>query len=481
MSFSSFIVLFLFSLLSTIPDYVFVVAKGKLRGGKINQNTEGTSNPQPFIKDGKNLDIFQEMLLQRDLQVINHELGPVPMNSYTHYKDSGHPQNNKGINHDGDDSAHAMDKDSAIEKRIVNGYDIKNEVKYFCMTMEKINGKYYRGMCGATLIADQYVVTAAHCISNMNKDDLRSKMSAVYCNAHNPWAGNNDFPFQIIDIEEIFEHPLHIPQGASPYDIAILKLVKPANAYLQRAKIVTESYMSNHVKDGSVLTVTGMGQTSTDGGKTVHVKQAQVPFVNWHTCRQAMEKWNFDDTMMCAGGDGRADACGGDSGGPLVSKDGYLVGVVSWGYNCNTKGYPGVYADVSQFEGWIRKVTASASGIQFMSAPGVGSGLSYSVIKTTSTTVGTTPILTTRTEQSTSTIVKGDPTRAKKPTQQKGSNLCEDEIGDIEYIDPKKDTTKKTTCSKVSEKSKKLCQVKVSSESKTTLDQICPKACGVCS
>ena len=131
MSFSCFIVLSLFSSLSTIPYNVFFLVKGKLRGGKINKNTEGTSNPQPFIKYGKHLEIFQEMLFQRDLLVINHEIGPVPMNSSTHYKNSGHMQSNKGINHDVDNIIHAMDKDGAIDKRIVHGYDIKNEFKHF--------------------------------------------------------------------------------------------------------------------------------------------------------------------------------------------------------------------------------------------------------------------------------------------------------------------------------------------------------------
>ena len=238
--------------------------------------------------------------------------------------------------------------------------------------------------------------------------------------------------------------------------------------------------MSNHIKDDRVLTVTGMGHNSIDGGKTVHVKQAQVPFFNWHTCKQAMGKWSFDETMMCAGGDGRADACGGDSGGPLVSKDGYLVGVVSWGYKCNIKGYPGVYADVSQFEGWIKQVTASASGIQFMSTPRVVSGSSYSEIKTTSTTIGTTVILTTRSPQSTSTTGNAAAVTDTKPAQPTSSNLCKDKSGDIEYIDSKKNKNNKTTCSKVSHKSKKMCQVKVSAESDTTLSQICPVACDAC-
>ena len=72
------------------------------------------------------------------------------------------------------------------------------------MTMETINGNYYCGICGATLISYQYVVATAHCISNTKKDDLQSKMSAVYCSAYNLWSRKNNFLFDIIDKEEIF-------------------------------------------------------------------------------------------------------------------------------------------------------------------------------------------------------------------------------------------------------------------------------------
>ena len=144
-----------------------------------------------------------------------------------------------------------------------------------------------------------------------------------------------------------------------------------------------------------------------------------VLFVNWHTFVQSMEKCNFDDTMMCDGVNGWEDACDRDYVGPLVSKYCYLVGVVLCGCNCKTKGYPSVYADISQFEGWIRNVTVSAPGIQFMSVTGVGSGLSYRLINTTSTSVGTTSILTTRLEQYTIIIFKRDPNTAKNQHNQK--------------------------------------------------------------
>ncbi len=52
------------------------------------------------------------------------------------------------------------------------------------------------------------------------------------------------------------------------------------------------------------------------------------------------------NTMMCA--DGNGDACQGDSGGPLYdSNANMVVGVVSWGNECNKPGYPGVYSRIS--------------------------------------------------------------------------------------------------------------------------------------
>ena len=62
-----------------------------------------------------------------------------------------------------------------------------------------------------------------------------------------------------------------------------------------------------------------------------------------------MYNGEISDVMLCAGEtNGGKDSCQGDSGGPLFKQmdDGSftLAGVVSWGYGCADRKYPGVCA-----------------------------------------------------------------------------------------------------------------------------------------
>ena len=363
------------TILSAVPDLAITSAVRRIRGSNHKKSEEMRQLPSKI--DRILLDPFQQRLLQQDLRDVMERMGPVPTDGDLGMQ-SAYPTNvttlRRGNVEDRDlnEETEEMGRDLSIHKRIVNGWEATEETKYFCMTMEKSGGRYYRGLCGATLIADQWAVTASHCISNNSPDDLKSEMGAVYCNALAPWANNGNKPFQTIDIEKIVQHPDHTPQGAPPNDICLLKLVKPAHPYLSRIPIADPSYVDHYVPAGSQLLVSGFGQTGHAEGKSMIVKHALVPKVNWKTCNNAMGQWNLDHSMMCAGGDGRADACGGDSGGPIVStRDNVpvLVGIVSWGYKCNVEDYPGVYCDVSKFVDWISSETDNASGLRIVSAP----------------------------------------------------------------------------------------------------------------
>ena len=69
-----------------------------------------------------------------------------------------------------------------------------------------------------------------------------------------------------------------------------------------------------------------------------------------------------EQSMICAGGQGKGGGCQGDSGGPFVCNEGgkwVLRGAVSWGHRmCRTDHYT-VFARVSSFIGWINQKKSS--------------------------------------------------------------------------------------------------------------------------
>ena len=40
----------------------------------------------------------------------------------------------------------------------------------------------------------------------------------------------------------------------------------------------------------------------------------------------------------------------------MVDANGYVVGLVSWGYGCAVKGYPSVFTNVAFYPDWMKAV-----------------------------------------------------------------------------------------------------------------------------
>uniref|UniRef100_A0A286XIW5 Transmembrane serine protease 11A n=1 Tax=Cavia porcellus TaxID=10141 RepID=A0A286XIW5_CAVPO len=93
------------------------------------------------------------------------------------------------------------------------------------------------------------------------------------------------------------------------------------------------------------------------------LREARVKTISNAVCKQPFVYGNdIKFGMFCAGYlEGIYDACRGDSGGPLVVRDNtdtwYLIGIVSWGDNCGQKNKPGVYTDVTYYRRWIAAKT----------------------------------------------------------------------------------------------------------------------------
>ncbi|GFX60017.1 clotting factor B [Trichonephila clavipes] len=165
----------------------------------------------------------------------------------------------------------------------------------------------------------------------------------------------------------VLRHPSY-QQRYYYHDIALLRLERPVvfNNYVMPVCLPSPSLplMDDEDLEGKKVTVMGWGDESF-GGKTSRVlKEASFPIVSRQSCnssyfRVASNRFprGIIASMLCAGApNGGKDACQGDSGGPLATVQSgrhTQVGIVSFGYKCGDKEYPGVYTKVAPYLTWI--------------------------------------------------------------------------------------------------------------------------------
>ncbi|XP_052748507.1 transmembrane protease serine 9 [Galleria mellonella] len=209
--------------------------------------------------------------------------------------------------------------------------------------------------CGASLINDRYVISAAHCVKG-----FMWFMFRVTFGEHNRC--DRTPPPDSRFVVKIIAHNFSLTTLMN--DIALIHLNKPIT-YSHAVRPVC--LPTNPDKDyvGTMALVAGWGATGETGNWSCTVLEADLPVLSNEVCQSTnYNASKIKDVMMCAGYPATAhkDACTGDSGGPLVAENkdhAYeLIGIVSWGYGCARKGYPGVYTRVTKYLDWIRDNTA---------------------------------------------------------------------------------------------------------------------------
>ncbi|XP_012864457.1 PREDICTED: transmembrane protease serine 11G-like [Dipodomys ordii] len=205
--------------------------------------------------------------------------------------------------------------------------------------------------CGATLISNSWLVTAAHCFINANDPKEWNVTFGLLLSDQRTQRAVKD-----IIIHENYHYPAH------DHDIAVVRLSSPV-LYTSNIRRVCLPETNHTFPPNSDVVVTGWGTLKSDGKTPNILQKASVKIIDIKTCNSGKVYGGvITPGMLCAGFlQGRVDACQGDSGGPLVSADSkgtwFLAGIVSWGDECALPNKPGVYTRVTYYRDWIMSKT----------------------------------------------------------------------------------------------------------------------------
>ncbi|XP_047724026.1 chymotrypsin-like elastase family member 1 [Prionailurus viverrinus] len=240
--------------------------------------------------------------------------------------------------------------------RVVGGTEARKNSWPSQISLQYLSGGKWYHTCGGTLIRQNWVMTAAHCVD-------RKMTFRVVAGEHN--LSQNDGTEQRVSVQKIVVHPYWNSNNvAAGYDIALLRLAQRVtlNNYVQLGVLPAAGTI---LANNNPCYITGWGMTKTNGQLAQALQQAYLPSVDYATCSSS-SYWGstVKSTMVCAGGDGIRSGCQGDSGGPLhcLVNGKYAVhGVTSFvsSLGCNVPRKPTVFTRVSAYISWINNVIAS--------------------------------------------------------------------------------------------------------------------------
>ncbi|KFM58911.1 Tryptase, partial [Stegodyphus mimosarum] len=248
---------------------------------------------------------------------------------------------------------------SSIKARVVGGHNAGKGIFPYAIGLldaerEDEQSRIMRSQpfCGATLVSDRHVLTAAHCVKERTADHI-----AVDIGDYNLQEVREDNHHIV---RNITKYPDYIP-GKFHSDIAVIEFERPVD-WSSGVRAAWLPSSSLELEPGTTVSVYGWGRLKYGGSHPDILQTVELPVVNSTECQTEFVTV-IEPSMLCAGGESGKDACIGDSGSGLVVRldnEYVLCGLVSFGRRCALPHVPGVYTRVSSFIDWIYNQTLSS-------------------------------------------------------------------------------------------------------------------------